>query len=277
MLSAGSLDRRITLMRHGAEIDDGFTTRPGPLMEMGTRWASWRPTNGRRVFENLGRETLAAGSFWLRSDAVTRQLVEVDKIGFADRVWDIVSITELGRRDGLEIMVTASDDYGAIDLSQLQPIETAVADGYTGWAAYVHTGADQVAVVGTETALLNDAGFAITSQLPTDVSALYDGTRVTGREGDSVIVAAELTFTPDDGQASNINVSIDVGGAIGKLYPQDFPITKGALEEHKISYVAPAYTLDTWEANGGVLTYQVDGPGTFSAVRYVIHRLHKAR
>lgn len=277
MLSAGSLDRRITLMRHGAEIDDGLISLPGALMEMGRRSASWKPANGRRVFENLGRKTLAAGSFWLRSDAVTRQLVEVDKIGFADRVWDIVSITELGRRDALEIMVTASDDYGAIDLSQLQPIGTAVADGYTGWAAYVHTGADQVAVVGADTALLNDAGFAITSQLPNDLSALYDGTRVTGREGDSVIVAAEMTFTPDDGQASNINVSIDIGGAIGKLYPQDFPITKGALEEHKISYVAPAYTLDTWEANGGVLTYQVDGPGTFSTVRYVIHRLHKAR
>lgn len=148
---------------------------------------------------------------------------------------------------------------------------------YTGWAAYVHTGASQSLVADTDTALINDAGSKIESQQPADVLALYDGSVITGRQGDSIMVGVEFTFTPSDGTASMLSVCIDIGGAIGKLYVEEFPITNGASVPHKISYHPPAYTLDTWPANGGTVTIRSDGPGSVTAVRYVIHRLHKAR
>lgn len=147
----------------------------------------------------------------------------------------------------------------------------------TGWAAYVHTGAAQAIAADTETALVNDAGAKLEGQQPIDVASLYDGAVVTGRNGDSIMVGVEFTFTPDDGTASMLRLSIDIGGGIGKLYPEEFPITSGAAVEHKVSYHPPAYTLDTWEANGGTLKVETDGPGVITGVRYVIHRLHKAR
>ena len=39
----------------------------------------------------------------------------------------------------------------------------------------------------------------------------------------------------------------------------------------------PAYTRDTWEANGGEIYVEVDGPGSVTALRIVIVRTHRAR
>lgn len=147
----------------------------------------------------------------------------------------------------------------------------------TGWAAYVHTGAAQAVAANTDTRVLNNAGTKIETQMPYDVTALYDGTHVVGRSGDSITVGTELTFTPDDGTASNLTLTVNIGGAVGHIYPRDFALIRGAGVAHRISYYPPAYTLDTWQANGGAVTINVDGPGVVSAVRFVIHRLHKAR
>ena len=125
--------------------------------------------------------------------------------------------------------------------------------------------------------LQDNAGTKIETQKRLDVVTLYDGEFVTGRAGDSIIVGTEMTFTPDDGEASSLTLSIDIGGAIGKIYPRDFALVKGAGVAHRISYYPPAYTLDTWQANGGAVTVNADGPGVLTAVRFVIHRLHRAR
>lgn len=148
---------------------------------------------------------------------------------------------------------------------------------HTGWASYVHTGPAQAIAADTDTRVENNAGTKIESQMPADVPHLYDGEFVSGRTGDSIIVGTEMIFTPDDGLASSLSLSIDIGGAVGKIYPRDFALVRGSGVAHKISYYPPAYTLDTWQANGGAVTVNVDGPGVLTGVRYVIHRLHKAR
>lgn len=148
---------------------------------------------------------------------------------------------------------------------------------YTGWAAYFHTGAAQSFVAGVKQTLTNNAGTKIETQLPPDVTALYASNLIPGRNGDAIGVAVELTFTPSSALASNLFMAIDIGGTVGEIYPEDFPIFRGSGVPHKISYIILAYTLDTWAANGGAVKVEVDGPGTVTGVRYVIHRLHKAR
>lgn len=275
-MKAGTLDRRVSILRNGPATDNGIEVLPGALGVLATRWASWKPANGREVFENQGREAKSGGTFWLRSDSATRHIHETDKVAFDGRLYDVLAIQELGRREGIELIVAADDAETEIDLSVLSPIPDARTT-FTGWAAYVHTGAAQILTADIETALLNNAGSKIETQKPLDVVDLYDGTVITGRTGDSIMAGVEFTFTPADGTASTLSVCIDIGGGIGKLYVEEFPITNGTAVPHKISYHPPAYTLDTWQANGGTVKVLADGPGTVSTVRYVIHRLHKAR
>lgn len=147
----------------------------------------------------------------------------------------------------------------------------------TGWGAYVHTGSAQAFVAGVKQTLTNDAGTVIETQKPADVASFYSSNLITGRNGDSIGVGIELVFTPSDGTASNLYMAIDIGGGVGEIYPKEFPIVKGSGVAHSVSYNIQAYTLNTWEANGGAVKVEVDGPGSVTGVRYVVHRLHKAR
>lgn len=146
----------------------------------------------------------------------------------------------------------------------------------TGWGAYVNTAAAQAIVATTSTALVNNAGTVIETQKPSDIATFYTAGKITGREGDGILINIELTFTPSSGLASYLRVSIDIGGAVGEIYIREFSTVLGSGIGHALSYSTGAYTLDTWEANGGTIKVYSDGPGTISGVRYVIHRLHKA-
>lgn len=147
----------------------------------------------------------------------------------------------------------------------------------SGWGSYVHTGASQVLTGGVKVALQNNAGVILEMQKPVDVATFYNGTSIPGRNGDGLVAGIEFIFTPSSAAASFLSLSIDIGGAVGELYPQEYVIAHGNGIPHNISYTAAAYTLDTWQANGGIVRVLCDGPGVITGVRYVIHRLHKAR
>lgn len=109
-MKAGNLDRRITIQRLGEPTDNGIEEVPGEWADHATRWASWKPANGREVFENLGREAKAGGTFWLRYDSETSGILATDRVVFESRNWDILSINELDRREGVELVVIAGDE-----------------------------------------------------------------------------------------------------------------------------------------------------------------------
>ena len=109
MLPAGKLDRRVTLMRTGAPIDDGYTTRPGELEELAQRWAWVKPAKGFERFEAEGREAKRTMAFWMRHDEVTATLSETDAIELDGRRYEITGISTLGRREGIEALGTAGD------------------------------------------------------------------------------------------------------------------------------------------------------------------------
>lgn len=165
---------------------------------------------------------------------------------------------------------------GTGDVEELTPSQVNTLIGNTGWGAYIHTGAAQALTANNKVTLTNNAGTILHNEKPSDIPAFYSGGLITGRAGDSIAVGIELTFTPSDGTASSLYLAIDIGGAVGEIYPDDFAILKGQDVPHRISYNVTAYTLDTWQANGGAVKVLADGPGAVTAMRYVIHRLHKA-
>jgi len=109
-MKAGKLDRRITIQRQGEATDNGIEEIPGALETYATRWASWKPANGREIFENLGREAKAAGTFWLRYDSLTSGILATDLVSWDGRTWDIISINQIGRLEGVELLVVAGDE-----------------------------------------------------------------------------------------------------------------------------------------------------------------------
>ena len=118
---AGKLDRRISILRYGAPVDDGYTLVEGELGVLTTRSASWRPATRKEQFENAGTEAKAGGIFWIRSDTTTRTIVETDKLVFEGRMFDILGLSEIGRREGIELLVAGDDEGTEIDISGLSP------------------------------------------------------------------------------------------------------------------------------------------------------------
>ena len=147
--------------------------------------------------------------------------------------------------------------------------------GASGWAVYNDTaGAQSLTAGGTATFTVN-AGSKIETYAP-DGIALWSGNKITGREGDAIVVKVQCVFTPSDAVASTLDFSVDIGGAIGEVEYQNFPVTKGAGMPHKVSWTFLAYTLDTWEANGGTVRVVSDGAGQLTSKRVLISRVHKA-
>lgn len=115
-LLAGRLDRRVRI-ESAAAGDDGYneTETWAPLA---TVWAHVIPTAGREAREQLGREAMLSSSFRIR---YSPRVAAVKADGFRLRypatddgqVWDIKSVVEIGRREGLEIIAVARQGAAA--------------------------------------------------------------------------------------------------------------------------------------------------------------------
>lgn len=109
-MKAGKLDRRVTIMRGGAPVDDGYTSQPGALTTYAVRWAAWEPARGREVSENMGREAYSSGTFHVRYDKLTSAIKETDTVMYSGRAWNITSVTEMGRGEGIQLTVVSGDN-----------------------------------------------------------------------------------------------------------------------------------------------------------------------
>lgn len=157
----------------------------------------------------------------------------------------------------------------------------------TGWATYVDTqytsGAPFSVLANTVTNLPNNAGNIIDSQKPSDITTFYDGTVVTGRNGDNLDLQIYFLATPTSANQW-VEIWIDITGGTGtpanlaNLYRQTFTFPKGAGTERGVVYALPSsYTLGTWEANGGVVKIESDAALTIHGITYNLDRSHKAR
>lgn len=159
--------------------------------------------------------------------------------------------------------------------------------GRTGWGNYVGTeytsASPFIVLANTDAPLPNNSLAGIESQKPTDVTTFYDGTVITGRNGDDIIISIEFNIVPTSVNTTLCEVWIDITGGTGvpaslsNLYRRPFSFPKGNGVERKISFTQSGYTLNTWEANGGVVKIRTNGSAEIYDVSYIIKRTHKAR
>jgi hypothetical protein len=159
--------------------------------------------------------------------------------------------------------------------------------GRTGWGNYSDTQYTDVSplpvLADTDTVLPNNKGSVIESQKPTDVSTFYDGSVITGRNGDDIIISIDFFITPTNVNTTLCEVWLDITGGTGvpanlaNLYRREFSFAKGVDEERKVSFSQSGYTLNTWEANGAVVKIRTNGAATIHGASYIIKRTHKAR
>ncbi len=112
MIRAGSLDQRVTLERQSVTGRDGVNK---PIVA----WTALASVAASRV-DVSDRERFAAGE--LAADRVSRFVVRWssaiadfsprDRLSYAGRAWQVLSVKEIGRRVGLEITATARADGG---------------------------------------------------------------------------------------------------------------------------------------------------------------------
>ncbi len=99
-MQAGSLDRRIELQRRLEGSDENGQPN-GAWFTVDTVWAAFKPAPGKEFIAARQADTVAPATFRIRwRDDVSA----VWRIRFDGLVYDIVSIVEIGRREGLEIL-----------------------------------------------------------------------------------------------------------------------------------------------------------------------------
>lgn len=153
--------------------------------------------------------------------------------------------------------------------------------GRTGWAQYQDTQYTSSVPFSlsadTDTLLPNNAGSVITSQIPSDVSNFYDGSKINSANGDSIVITVDFIAKPTSIATTTIEVWFDIGGAVGELYRRILTFPKGNGVERPVSFTVMVYSLDTWEANGASVYVRANGSADIYNARYVITRTHKAR
>ena len=154
----------------------------------------------------------------------------------------------------------------------------------TGWGNY----ADNIYTVGSPltitdgaaaVSLPNNKANTIETQKPTDVTTFYDGNVITGRNGDGINITIELKCKPlGVGASPKLTLYIDIGGSVGAIYTRDFVLSKGNGVEHYYLSSFNAYTLNTWESNGGAVMVSAENEDiAIYDIRYIITRTHKAK
>lgn len=157
------------------------------------------------------------------------------------------------------------------------------ANDYTGWGVYSdtqYTSASPGIVPSTGIYYLpNNALSKIESQKPIDIDTFYDETtqQITGRNGDGLNVVIEFKLRPRTNFDTRVTLGIDIGGTVGEIYTRDFVLTRGLGQEHYYLSSFNAYTLGTWEANGGRVLIRTTHSVEVYDIRYVLTRTHKAR
>jgi len=103
-LNAGTLDRRIVIEQR-TDTRDGSGDPVAAWTVLATVWAAHEPLTGKEQFEAHQVNAERPSKFVIRYRAGVDESMRVNWDG---DLYDITSIVEIGRRDGLEFSCTAA-------------------------------------------------------------------------------------------------------------------------------------------------------------------------
>ncbi|WP_338764165.1 hypothetical protein WAF17_21170 [Bernardetia sp. ABR2-2B] len=125
--------------------------------------------------------------------------------------------------------------------------------------------------------LPNNASTTNEANLPNDVSSFYDGTKITPKnEGDTIDLNINLNVKTSVNN-SWIRLGIDIGGALGIIFPQVFVLPKETNEEQPVTFVVNGFCGSTFVPNGGVVKVLSNNPLMIYDISYVVLRHHRSK
>lgn len=115
-LSAGKLDRRITLQRFTSTTAAGSGERVKTWADLATRWASKRDVSDSERVASAEVSAEIGTRFVVRWEKLLADLNPKDRLVFEGRTYEIVAVKEIDRRVGLEISAIARADVDETDV-----------------------------------------------------------------------------------------------------------------------------------------------------------------
>lgn len=150
--------------------------------------------------------------------------------------------------------------------------------GTSGWGSYQDgqytAGSPLTIAADTDTVLPNNAASTLETYKPENVATFYDGTVITGVEGEARLLTFEFQASTSSASGAILELWMDIGGAVGPLYrgavttfPKGNNVQVGCIRSLGV------YTLDTWETNGATVYVRSNVDVDIWDIRFVIHRL----
>lgn len=102
-MKAGRLDRRIRVQRKAATQNE-FGEPVYTWSDYLTVWAQAKPISGAETFAASQFQAKADIQFLIRWSNASQTITTLDRVAFDGRTFDIVSVDEVGRREGLQIL-----------------------------------------------------------------------------------------------------------------------------------------------------------------------------
>lgn len=163
---------------------------------------------------------------------------------------------------------------------------TSTSAAWSGWEDHSSTDFTEIApwqpTPNVWTSFPHNNGSSITSQSPLDVADMFADSKVTGRNGDAILLTVEFLGKPTTASVTTLRSALFIGGSLGPLgdgriysRPISFPKGQGLIEAQ--TYTTGMFTLGTFEANGGAVQFNPTAAIDIWSVRVVPFRLHKAR
>lgn len=146
-----------------------------------------------------------------------------------------------------------------------------------GWAEFKDStytsGSPLQLAADTDTVINNDGTLGTKTYAPTGVT-LFDNNKITGREGEGILITLEFLAKPTNSNTTYLDVWLDIGGSKGEIYRHTHSFPKGLNQPKLISETIFGYTLNTWEDNGASIYMNAINTCDIYDLRYIVGRVY---
>ena len=140
-----------------------------------------------------------------------------------------------------------------------------------------------VLVASVITSIPNNKATAVETQLPVDLTTLYNGTGVIATEGDGMLISVSFSLKPTVTATDQVEVWLDTTAGIGtpaadaNLFKDITSFKQLVGAERPILFSMNAQASALWGSNGARLKVRANGACGIYDISYTVNRVSKAR